>query len=83
MYDQEIDKVWKLRELKRLMFMHPHGVSDLEVAALLKISRAYARVLRQHITGVREVSHGRFTCEPCAEEVEIAQAIIWRARRGS
>ncbi len=68
-----------IREMYRLYFDHEKGLTDIEVAALLGIHRQQVYRYRQNMSGVYEVTRGRYTCAPTPEQIAMAHSIMSRA----
>lgn len=71
-------KLDKLAEAKRIYLSALEGVSDIRMAKMLGVSPETAHRYRKEL-GCTEVSPHRFTLEPTPEDIELAQAILWRA----
>lgn len=67
-----------LRDIKRLLFAHPNGLSTSEIAAVLRLPTTnvwrYLKMLR-----TVEVTKHRFTCIPFPDEIEYAEVVLRRA----
>ena len=67
-----------LREMRRLYLLHPSGLRDSEIAILLR--QPYQAIWKyRHKLHVVEVAPGRFTAELLPDEVDYANAVLWRA----
>lgn len=68
-----------IKEVKRLLLLHPYGITDLEISLLLRVNRTTAYRLRVEL-GAYEVipGGGRYTLSAQPDDVELARAILWR-----
>lgn len=64
---------------KRLYLDHPAGLTDNEVALLLRVSRPTVTRYRAMLDAF-QVSPGRYTVTPTRDDVELADAIYRRLR---
>lgn len=81
--EQELTYLHQLRELKRLLLWHPWGITDIEVAVLMRVSRGTVWRMRQDLENVEEITEGHYTYCPNKDEVEFAEAIIWRVKQAA
>jgi DNA-binding IclR family transcriptional regulator len=73
-------KATKLAEAKRLYFLAPHGLTDIELADQLGIDRSSAYRYRKELRAV-EVSEGRYTLTPTQDDIDLALAILQRVHQ--
>lgn len=71
-------KTQKLVEAKRLYLLHPNGLTDIELAKLLKVDRASAYRYRKELHAT-QVSEGRYTINPSQQDIDLALAVLQRA----
>jgi len=72
-------KTSKLTAARRLYFLTPAGLTDIELAKKLEVDRASAYRYRKELQAV-EISEGRYTLEPSQDDIALAQAILQRAK---
>lgn len=68
----------KLVEAKRLYYLHPGGLTDIELARLMEVDIRTAYLVRNQI-GAEKVSKGHYSIIPTADDIELARAILSRA----
>jgi len=72
-------KSGKLTAARRLYFLTPEGLTDIELAHRLAVDRASAYRYRKELQAI-EVSDGRYTLVPSQEDIDLAQAILQGGR---
>lgn len=62
----------------RLYLEHPEGLSDAELAARLRVSVATSNRYRRQLGGGTITTHGKYTMQPTADDIALAEAILSR-----
>jgi len=73
-------KMNKMLQAKRLYFLTPGGLTDIELAKALQVGRATAYRYRVEL-GAFEVAENRYTLRPTQEDILLALAVLQRALR--
>jgi hypothetical protein len=62
---------------RRLLFEHPEGISDVQLADLIHTSRQNAAWIRRRL-GAKQVRYGRWTLTPAESDAQFARLVLWR-----
>lgn len=71
-------KIAALNKARLLYFQHSEGLSDVELAAHLRVSTSTANRYRLQLGGGKITAFGKYTLEPNADDIALAEAILRR-----